>query len=126
VETGTRYHVKVEGGAGKMSKKVPKKLSPGEEAFSLHCRVEMLNPIREYVFYPGRKWRFDFYFPDIKLAVEIEGGTGIYGRHQRPGGFEKDCEKYNSAVRIGIRVLRYTTKMVIDGTAINDVLEIIR
>ena len=103
--------------------KLPKKLSPGECAFALHCRAEGLTPEREYVFAPPRKWRFDFYFPDNKLAVEIEGGYG--GRHQR-GGFEKDMEKYNTAAKMGIIVLRYTTRMVMDGTAINDVLEALR
>jgi very-short-patch-repair endonuclease len=101
-------------------------LSPGEEAFALHCRAEfhpINQPVREFVFAPPRKWRFDFFFPAKKLAVEIEGGYG--GRHQR-GGFAKDMEKHNAAAKVGIIVLRYTTKMVTDGTAINDVLEILR
>jgi hypothetical protein len=107
-------------------KPIPKALSPGEEAFALHCREEfhpVNQPVREYVFAPPRKWRFDFYFPKNKLAVEIEGGYG--GRHQR-GGFQKDMEKYNAAAKMGITVLRYTTRMVTDGTAINDVLEILK
>jgi very-short-patch-repair endonuclease len=106
--------------------KLPKELSPGEEAFALHCRAEHLTPEREYLFYPGRKWRFDFSFPERKLAVEIEGGSGIYGRHQRPGGFKKDCLKYNAAAMMGWCVLRYTTDMVIDGTAIADVLDVLK
>jgi very-short-patch-repair endonuclease len=103
---------------------IPKALSPGEESFALHCKVEGLYPEREFVFAPPRKWRFDFYFPNIKVAVEDEGG--YFGRHQRPGGFEKDAEKYNTAARMGITVLRYTTRMVMDGTAIADVLEALR
>jgi very-short-patch-repair endonuclease len=103
---------------------VPKKLSPGECAFALHCRVENLSPEREFVFHPTRKWRFDFYFPERRLAVEIEGGMG--GRHQRMGGFIGDCHKYNAAAKMGILVMRYTTAMVMDGTAINDVLEAIK
>ncbi len=105
---------------------VPKKLSPGEEAFALHCRAESLAPLREFHFALPRKWRFDFAFIDAtggtKIAVEVEGR----GRHQSFGGFEKDCEKYNVAAKLGWRVLRYTPKMVTDGTAINDVLEILR
>jgi very-short-patch-repair endonuclease len=102
---------------------IPKPLSPGEEAFMLHCRAEGLNPEREYRFHPTRKWRFDFYFPEKKIAVEVEGGYG--GRHQR-GGFQLDMVKYTAAAKMGIMVLRYTTKMVTDGTAINDVLEVLR
>lgn len=100
---------------------IPKALSKGEEAFALHCHAEKLEPIREYMFHPRRKWRFDFYFPSHRLAVEVEGGAG--GRHQRIGGFVGDCHKYNAAALMGITVLRYTTQMVIDGTAINDVLK---
>jgi very-short-patch-repair endonuclease len=99
---------------------IPKAGSPGEEAFLLHCRVEGLEPVREYTFHPKRKWRFDFYLPEIKLAVEVEGGMN--GRHQRIGGFTGDCHKYNAAAMMGIVVLRYTTAMVMQGTAIDDVL----
>jgi|FreactcultuFSWF8_1027224.scaffolds.fasta_scaffold02376_3 very-short-patch-repair endonuclease len=105
---------------------IPKALSPGECAFALHCQAEGLSPEREVVFAPPRKWRFDFYFPDRKLAVEIEGGTGMYGRHQRPMGFERDAEKYNTAAIMGITVLRFTTRMVMRGDAISEVLEALK
>jgi very-short-patch-repair endonuclease len=107
----------------KPTNKIPRELSPGEEAFVLHCRVENLEPIREYAFHPKRKWRFDFYFAEKKLAVEVEGGYA--GRHQR-GGFQKDMEKYNAAGRMGILVLRYTTRDVMRGDAIAQVLGVLR
>ena len=104
--------------------KIPQPLSPGEEAFMLHCRAEKLNPVREYEFFPGRKWRFDFAFAcnGKKVAVEIEGR----GRHQSFGGFDKDCEKYNHAAIMGWYVLRFTPAMVMRGDAINDVLEVLK
>ena len=91
---------------------------------ALHCRVEGLSPVREYTFHPKRKWRFDFVFLDKMLAVEIEGG--VNGRHQRIGGFTGDCHKYNAAAMLGWRVLRYTTAMVMEGTAIDQVLKVMR
>lgn len=97
--------------------KIPKVGSKGEEAFALHCRVDGLNPVRELAFHPKRRWRFDFAFPDQMVAVEIEGG--VNGRHQRIGGFVGDCYKYNAAVILGWRVLRFTTAMVLAGEAIN-------
>jgi very-short-patch-repair endonuclease len=103
-------------------KRIPRPESPGECAFALHCRAENLKPLREYRFHPTRKWAFDFYFPELKLALEVEGGYG--GRHQRVGGFASDCAKYNAAAKMGILVLRYPTNMVMDGTAIQDVLEL--
>jgi very-short-patch-repair endonuclease len=106
--------------------KVPKKLSAGEEAFALQCRADGLDPLREYVFHPTRKWRFDFYFPERKLAVEIEGGIWSGGRHSRGAGFESDCYKYNMAAKMRIRVLRYSIGMVMSGQAIQDVLEMLK
>jgi len=71
---------------------------------------DMPEPIREYVFAPPRKWRFDLCWPDAKLAVEIEGhGPGGLGRHQRRAGFTRDVVKYREAVKLGWRLLRYTS-----------------
>ena len=75
-------------------------------------------PHRE-VRFSQRRWRFDFawpYFclpdrPLCRLAVEIEGGIWIQGRHQRGGGFEEDCRKYNVASKCW-HVLRFTGAMV--------------
>ncbi len=77
---------------------------------------------REYKFHPVRKWRFDFAWTDIQLAVEVEGATWAQGRHTRGSGFEKDCEKYNTAVLLGWRVLRVPSGWVDDGRAL-DVIE---
>ncbi len=98
---------------------IPQAGSKGEEAFALHCRADGLQPVREYAFHPRRKWRFDFAFPSKMIAIEIEGLGG--GRHQRIGGFTGDCHKYNAAALLGWRVFRFTTDMVMDGTAINTI-----
>lgn len=55
-----------------------------------------------------RKFRFDYCYPSKKLAIEIEGGVWINGRHNRPSGFIKDIEKYNIACILGYRILRFT------------------
>jgi len=99
---------------------VPQAKSQGEEAFALHCRVDGLEPVREFRFHPERKWRADFAFPESRVLVEIEG---VGGRHQMIGGFVKDAEKYNAAAVLGYRVLRYTTRMVLSGEAIEQVKE---
>lgn len=89
-------------------------------------------PERDYRFHDKRKWAFDFAWThevmserqsymernDAPIAVEIEGGTFIAGRHSRGQGFEKDCEKYAEALIAGWRVLRVTGGMVLDGRAI--------
>lgn len=76
---------------------------------------EMLTRIplqREYVFYPGRRWRLDFAHPATRIGIEIEGGTWVQGRHNRPQGFAADCEKYNSAAELGWRLFRLTPDMI--------------
>jgi very-short-patch-repair endonuclease len=72
----------------------------------------MIEPVKEYRFYPERRWRIDYAWPDIKLAVELEGGVFIYGRHTRPTGFVKDMEKYNMLTQCGWRLLRYQPKKI--------------
>ena len=67
-------------------------------------------PVVEFLFHPVRGWRFDFAWPELKLAVEYEGAVFVQGRHTRGKGFVEDCEKYNAAVLLGWRVLRFTDK----------------
>ena len=65
----------------------------------------------ELIFAPPRRWRFDFAFIPAKVAIEIEGVVwygGAKSRHQTARGLMADCEKYNTAVELGWRVLRYT------------------
>lgn len=95
-------------------------------------------PRREFRFAPPRRWRFDLAWPEMMLAIELEGGTrgrpvtchacgsrvrarqrdGSVGRELRIGGahgrarVDSDAEKYNVAALAGWRVLRYTTAMV--------------
>ena len=98
-------------------------MSEGEELFALHCKVKGLSPVREWSFAKPRRWRFDFSWPKEKLAVEIEGGTWIQGRHNRGSSIEAEMEKYNTAALLGWTVLRFTPAMVKSGAAINLVLE---
>ena len=74
--------------------------------------------IREHRFAPPRRWRFDFAWPSLRLALEIEGGTWTGGRHVRGRGYERDCEKYNAAALADWTVLRVTTAMLRDGRAL--------
>lgn len=75
-------------------------------------------PEREYRFHRDRKWRFDFAYPAIRLAIEVEGGIWSGGRHTRGSGFEADCEKYNEAAAAGWRVIRFTPGMIMKLKAI--------
>ena len=71
-------------------------------------RNEIVMPELEFKFHPERRWRFDFAWPEHKLALEVEGAVWAGGRHTRGSGFVKDMEKYNKAVLLGWRILRTT------------------
>ena len=71
--------------------------------------------VREYFFARPRRYRFDFAWPELKVAVEIEGGVWADGRHSRGQGFMEDCQKYNLATELGWIVLRGEVKMVKSG-----------
>ena len=91
-------------------------LAPGEQIIRRLCEQAHIPwPTAEYRFHPTRKWRFDFAWEASKVALEIEGGAWIIGRHNRAQGFLDDLHKYNAAVILGWRVLRYTPKQLSDG-----------
>lgn len=82
----------------------------------------MYEVAQEYRFDPHRQWRFDFAFPDQRLAVEIDGGQWAPhgGRHAR----DTDREKLNRAAVLGWRVLRYSGTMLrAPQTVIDEVLD---
>lgn len=80
-------------------------------------------PVREYAFAKsiGRKWRFDLCWPDLQVAVEVEGGTWSRGRHTTGQGFKADCEKYNQASMMHWLVLRFTSDMISSGMALQTI-----
>ena len=65
-----------------------------------------------------RDWAFDRAWPAYRVAVELEGGVHVGGRHVRGRGYENDCQKYNAATLAGWRVLRFTSGMLDSGEAL--------
>lgn len=91
--------------------------------------------VAEHVFCDGRKWRFDFAFPNVinhqdtksprksiskklgvlgdlvvqptcgGLAVEVQGGIWTRGRHTRGAALKLEWEKLNTAAILGWRIL---------------------
>jgi hypothetical protein len=73
-------------------------------------------PEPEFVFSPPRRWRFDWAWREpYKVALEIEGGAFVGGRHTRGAGFRKDLEKYNRAAVLGWRVIRCLPEQLATG-----------
>lgn len=55
-------------------------------------------------------WRMDYAWPELKVALEVEGGVFTNGRHTRGKGFLGDMAKYNAAGALGWIVLRCQPK----------------
>lgn len=100
----------------------------------LHIRAKRLpTPEREHQFHPERKWKFDRAWLGLRVAVEIEGGFFGVGKPCRSCGRRKvaghtsiqrllsDAEKYNAAAEIGWLVLRYSSKTIESGEAIEQI-----
>lgn len=90
---------------------------------SRYCGVEV---VTEYQFHPKRKWRFDYAIPSHKIAIEVEGGIWIDGRHNRASGFLKDMEKYNTAAVLGWRLLRCTPQNLLTSETLQMVAAAIK
>ena len=71
-------------------------------------------PQRQYRFHVTRKWRFDFAWPAQRLAVEVDGGQFVMGRHGRGGALNAESEKLEAALLLGWRVYKVPTKWVRD------------
>lgn len=67
------------------------------------CGADLPAAHREYRFDAVRRWRFDFAWPDARVAVEVNGGRYAFagGRHASPD----DYEKLRRAAALGWRVL---------------------
>ena len=98
--------------------------SKGEIALAGQLDLRGISYERELMLIPKRRFRFDFLLAG-DLIIEVEGGTWSGGRHTSGVGFRSDCQKYNMALELGYRVLRYTTDMVTRGEAIEQVERIV-
>jgi very-short-patch-repair endonuclease len=106
-------------------------MSASEELFAFQMKAIKLDAgmVREFKFHDKRKWRFDFAWPDLKIAVECEGVTSFgktLGRHQTAKGYRGDLEKYNAATLLGWRVLRYDQFFIKFGAAMVDIEKLIK
>lgn len=95
-------------------------------ASDVNGRWRYPEPVREYRFDSTRRWRFDFAWPALKVAVECDGGTFTGGRHVRGTGFEKDAEKLNAAALQGWTVLRFTQRQITSGAALEAIEQALR
>ena len=83
------------------------KVPAADLLFADLCR-EVAEPKREYRFQSVNRWRFDFAYPPLLLAIEVDGK----GRHQTDAGTREDLQKHNAATELGWKVLHYPARSV--------------
>lgn len=107
-----------------------KKKRDVEALLAFQLRAFKIDFKTQYKFHDERKWRFDFAFPEHRLAVEVQGITGInyskrgkafVGGHQSPQGVKNDLEKFDEAMRLGWRVYCCEQEMVDTGRALRTI-----
>lgn len=59
------------------------------------------------------------------LAVEVEGGAWVGGRHTRGKGFVEDLKKYQEAQRLGWTIYRTAGELIKNGEAVQTIKELI-
>jgi hypothetical protein len=88
-------------------------------SFDRLCQLSGLpQPVAEFRFHTTRKWRFDWAWPSTNImgevlggvALEVQGGLFVQGRHSRGAALLKEHEKLNEAAALGWRVLFVTPK----------------
>jgi very-short-patch-repair endonuclease len=114
----------------KKTKQKTKEKEPCMEAY-LYSTIRMVDPElleglkKQYRFcrdeYVKRRFQFDFCYPELKLAIEVDGGQWQSGggRHMT----DDDYHKLNIAVAHGYYVLRFKTSMV-SGDGVGCVMRI--
>jgi hypothetical protein len=65
----------------------------------------------EHRFHPERLWRFDYALPDLKIAVEVDGGQFVAygGRHSS----DADREKHNHACALDWLVYHFSPQQLV-------------
>ena len=101
--------------------------SSANDLFISICRNEIgVECIKEHQFYQKRKWRFDYAIPVHKIAVEVDGGVWINGRHNRASGYVKDLDKFNVAASMGWVVLKFTQDNLLRSATLDLIKETIK
>lgn len=107
--------------AFKASIKQKTKKTPLEDKFAAQLEERGITGYERNVrFIPKRKFEADFYWPDLKLVVECDGGVWLpKGGHTSGAGYTSDRERDVEALLHGIITVRFTSTQINSEWAIN-------
>ena len=94
-------------------------------------QARLPEPEQQVAIIPKRRYRFDFAYPHLMVAIEVDGGTwkqtnrGRSAGHAHPARITHDNEKRNLARLLGWRVFQFDTTAINDGSALEMVRQVI-
>jgi len=104
----------------KVSLKQKTKRTPIEDMMAKQLREAGLGGFRRNSYFiEGRRFQADFYWPRLKLVLEVDGGVWLpRAGHTSGAGYTSDRERDTEALLQGIITVRYTSDQVRSGYAI--------
>lgn len=106
-----------------------KKMTTAQRILAETLRARGCTVHPELQFHAPRRWRIDVAAYSTtnarKLAIEIDGGVWVSGRHTRGVGVTKDNEKIAHLALDGWLFLRVTPQQVLTGQALTWALAIL-
>lgn len=82
-------------------------ITPEKRYFEQLLRETFERVAAEYKFKGSRRYKFDYYLSQFRVAIEIEGGIYLKkSGHNTSSGILRDIEKYNLALLEDIVVYR--------------------
>jgi len=95
-------------------------------------QARLPEPEQQVAIIPRRRYKFDFVYPRLMVAIEVDGGTwkqtgqGRSAGHAHPARITHDNEKRNIARLLGWRVFQFDTTAINDGSALEMVRELVQ
>ena len=91
-----------------LARRLRKRMTKAERALWSRLRRKQ---VRGYSFYRQRpidQFIVDFYAPDLRLAIEVDGLS-----HDEAGAFEDDVDRQRRLEKLGVHVLRFRNEDVL-------------
>jgi len=82
------------------------------------CLAGLPAPEAEFSAIEGRRYRWDFAWPNQKVLVEVQGAVWVKGGHSTGTGITRDAEKNNLAILAGWKPLIVTADHIKSGKAL--------
>ena len=107
-------------------------MSAAEAELALQLRASKIPFARQYAFHSRRRFRADFAVWAVSgaanpILVEVDGAKyGKPGAHQRVDGIDYDCRRAAEALVEGYLMLRVSSRMVKDGTALQYIEKLLK